>query len=229
MKIRENIEKAREVRQSEVGTPNENNIILLAATKTRTPEEINYLAECGVTYIGENRVQELLDKYDALDRDKFKLHFIGALQTNKVKYIIDKVDMIESVDRIELAAEIDRRAKQKNLVMDILAEVNIGGEESKSGVRPEDAEEFVTNLTKFTSIRVCGLMTIPPVCEDINIQKQYFKKIIQIFIDISVKNKDNVNMRYASFGMTGDYAAAVECGSNIVRIGTGIFGKREYK
>lgn len=204
------------------------NVTLLGASKTVPAEYINYAAQCGLKLIGENRVNELLEKYDSIDKNLLDIHFIGALQSNKVKYIIDKVSMIHSVDRLSLAEEISRRALAINKVMPVLVEVNIGKEESKSGVMPEDCLEFVKEISKLKGISVQGLMTIPPKCEDKDKNIEFYKKIKQIFIDISRQNVDNVNMRILSAGMSGDWKEAVECGSNLVRIGAGIFGKRDY-
>lgn len=202
---------------------------LLAATKTVPPEMINFAISQGVDLIGENRVNELLEKYEFIDRDKVELHFIGALQTNKVKYIIDKVDMIQSVDRESLALEIERQAAKRGIVMPILAEVNIGKEESKSGVSPEKAREFCEFLQSLPHLKLRGLMAIPPKCENSDDNRQHFCEMKKIFIDISCQNVDNSSMDILSLGMSDDYLCAVECGSNIVRIGSSIFGKREIK
>jgi len=201
---------------------------LLLATKTRTPDEINYAISLGVDLIGENRVQELLDKYELLDREHAEIHFIGALQTNKVKYIIDKVDMIHSLDRISLAKEIDKQAAKRGIIMNVLCEINIGEEESKSGVLLSDAEEFIKEISKFEHIRVRGLMAIPPVMQEISTQKEYFQKIMDLYIDISAKKIDNISMSVLSIGMSSDYDLAIENGSTLVRIGTAAFGKRTY-
>lgn len=202
---------------------------LLAATKTVPPEMINFALDCGVDLIGENRVNELLEKYEHIDRNRTELHFIGALQTNKVKYIIDKVDMIQSVDRISLADEIERQAAKHGIIMPVLAEVNIGYEESKSGILPENAEEFCKYLDSLPHIKLRGLMAIPPKCEKSENNREYFCKMRKIFIDISRINVDNSNMGILSLGMSDDYLTAVECGSNLVRVGSAIFGKRNYK
>ncbi len=201
---------------------------LLAATKTVPPEMINFAIEQGIDLIGENRVNELLEKYEFIDRDKVELHFIGALQTNKVKYIIDKVDMIQSVDRESLALEIERQAAKIGKVMPILAEVNIGKEESKSGVAPESAIEFCRFLQTLPHVKLCGLMAIPPKSEKNGGNSKYFSEMRKIFIDISSINVDNSNMEILSLGMSDDYLDAVECGSNLVRVGSSIFGKRIY-
>ncbi|MBQ4648628.1 MAG: YggS family pyridoxal phosphate-dependent enzyme [Clostridia bacterium] len=203
-------------------------VTLLAATKTVSPEYINYAASLGLRLMGENRVNELLEKYDAIDKSKLDIHFIGALQSNKVKYIIDKVSMIHSVDRLSLAEEISRRALAIGKVMPVLVEVNIGKEESKSGVMPEDVLGFVRKISALKGISVEGLMAIPPKSENKEKNIEFLQKIKQIFIDISTKNVDNVNMRILSVGMSNDWREAIECGSNMVRIGSGIFGKRDY-
>ena len=200
---------------------------LLAATKTVPPELINFAADCGVKVIGENRVNELLEKYDRIDRERLSVHFIGALQTNKVKYIIDKVDMIHSVDRLTLAEEIDRRAREKGIVMDVLVEVNVAGEANKSGVAPEEAEEFCRKIGGFPNLRLRGLMSVPPKCDNGEENIKYFCKMRKIFVDISAQNIDNSIIDTLSLGMSGDYAQAVDCGSTLVRVGSAIFGKRQ--
>ncbi len=201
---------------------------LLLATKTRTAEEINFAIRCGVHRIGENRVQELLEKYDAIDKENVEIHFIGALQTNKVKYIIDKVDMIESLDRIALAEEIEKQAAKHNKVMKVLCEINVGGEESKSGLDPQEALPFLQSLDKYPHIKLCGLMAIPPVLQDELVQIEYFQKIMDLYIDISAKKMDNKDMAVLSIGMSSDFELATQCGSTQVRIGTLAFGQRNY-
>lgn len=218
--VAENIERIR----SELG----GRARLLAATKTVPPEMMNFAIGCGIDLMGENRVNELLEKYDSIDRNKIELHFIGALQTNKVKYIIDKVDMIQSVDRPALALEIEKQAAKKGIVMPILAEVNIGNEASKSGVAPEEALEFCDFLGSLPHLKLRGLMAIPPKCEIGGDNSEYFCKMKKIFIDISLINVDNSNMDILSLGMSDDYLTAVECGSTLVRVGSSIFGKRNY-
>lgn len=201
---------------------------LLLATKTRTPAEINYAISLGVDLIGENRVQELCDKYEQIQKKSVEIHFIGALQTNKVKYIIDKVSMIHSLDRISLAKEINRQAAKHGKVMNVLCEVNIGAEESKSGLAPEDVIPFLEEISTFDHIKVCGLMAIPPILVNSSTQKQYFQKIMDLYIDISAKKIDNINMTVLSIGMSSDYDIAIEHGSTLVRIGTAAFGERIY-
>lgn len=199
---------------------------LLAATKTIPPELINYAADCGVTLIGENRVGELLEKYDAIDKERLEIHFIGHLQSNKVKYIIDKVSMIHSVDSLSLAKEIEKQAAKHGLTMRVLVEVNIAEEESKSGIRLEEADAFLDALANFSHLSVCGLMTIPPKADVPEKNIVFFEKIYQKFIDIRTKKEDNKNWTVLSAGMSGDYLCAVGCGANLVRIGSSIFGAR---
>ena len=201
-------------------------ITLLAATKTVDADTINYATEKGITHIGENRVQELISKHGLLR--PAHSHFIGHLQTNKVKDIIDKVEMIESVDSIRLANEISKQAQKRGIVMDVLLEINIGGEESKSGFAPEDAEKAVGEVTKLDGIRVKGLMTIPPATDLPEESRKYFREMYKLFIDIRGKNIDNSNMSFLSIGMSNDFDIAVEEGANLVRVGTSLFGRRIY-
>ena len=205
-------------------------VTLLCATKTVPAEVINYATqELGVTDIGENRVQELLSKYDELEKENVNIHFIGSLQTNKVKYIIDKVCMIHSVDSLKLAAEIDRQAKKHNKVMDILVEINIGEEENKGGIAPGELPGFLEELCNFDNLRVRGLMTIAPFwCEKSDYQK-YFTKTYQFFIDILPEKIHNIYKPVLSMGMSDSFETAIECGSTLVRLGTVVFGHREYK
>ena len=202
-------------------------ITLLAATKTVDADTINYAIEKGITHIGENRVQELISKHGLLR--PAHSHFIGHLQTNKVKDIIDKVEMIESVDSIRLANEISKQAQKLGIVMDVLLEINIGGEESKSGFAPEDAEKAVRESAKLDGIRVKGLMTIPPATDLPEESRKYFREMYKLFIDIRGKNIDNSSMSVLSMGMSNDFDIAAEEGATLVRVGTALFGKRIYK
>ena len=204
-----------------------NDVIMLAATKTVPVSVINHAINAGVDYIGENRVQELLSKKDELITAAHR-HFIGHLQTNKVKDIINEVEMIESVDSLKLAAEISKQCAKFNKIMEILVEVNIGGEESKSGVQADEVEAAIAKMAEMPNIYVKGLMSIPPICENSQKSRQYFEKLSKLFIDIRGKNMDNVDIVYLSMGMSGDFEEAIECGSNIVRIGTALFGQRNY-
>ena len=201
-------------------------ITLLAATKAVDADTVNYAIKKGITHIGENRVQELLSKYSLLN--PAHSHFIGHLQTNKVKDIIDKVEMIESVDSLKLAKEISKQAGKHGLVMNILAEINIGGEESKSGFAPKDAENAVKEIAKLPNIHIKGLMCIPPVANMPEEARKYFRKMYKLFLDIGAKNIDNSDMSVLSMGMSGDFDIAVSEGANLVRVGTSLFGKRNY-
>lgn len=206
----------------------ESDIRLMAVTKTVAPELVNIAIENGVDLLGENRVQEYLDKKDSYNSG-CEVQFIGHLQTNKVKYIIDKVSMIQSVDSVKLATEISKNAVKNNLIMDILVEINIGQEVSKSGTSPQEALELVDEISKLDGIKVRGIMSIPPICEKKADSLRYFSSLRQIFVDISAKNIDNVYMDYLSMGMSQDYEAAIEMGANIVRIGSALFGQRQYR
>lgn len=201
-------------------------ITILAATKTQDADSINEAIELGVNCIGENRVQELLEKYERYDK-RASVQFIGHLQLNKVKYIVGKVDLIQSVDSFRLAAEIERQSLKAGCVTDILVEVNIGREDSKSGVYPEDLRPLLAQLSPLEHIRVRGLMTIPPICESVEQSRYFFSSLHKEFLDISAKKLDNVNMDFLSMGMSADYVCAVECGANLIRIGTGLFGTRK--
>ena len=204
----------------------EKDIILLAATKTVEPEVINHAIKSGIEYIGENRVQEFLSKKDSLITSH--RHFIGHLLTIKVKDIVAEVEMIESVHSVKLAAEIDKQCKKIGKTMDILLEVNIGNEESKSGISSEELEAALKEIAKLECVKVKGLMTIPPICENCEQICNYFNKMHKLFIDIEAKNIDNIDMVYLSMGMSSDYYEAILCGANIVRVGTSLFGRRNY-
>ena len=201
-------------------------VILLAATKTVDIDTINYAISKGISYVGENKVQELLAKHDSLIQ--VHEHFIGHLQTNKVKDVIDKVELIQSVDSIKLAREISKQALKRGIVMNILLEVNIGGEESKWGFKPNDVEMAVREISQLEGIKICGLMTIPPICESEDEVRKYFRKMNKLFIDIGTKKIDNSSMTILSMGMSDDFDIAIEEGANLVRVGTALFGKRNY-
>ncbi len=205
-------------------------VTLLAATKTVSAEKINYAIDhLGLDCIGENRVQELLEKYDALHKENLRIDFIGQLQTNKVKYIIDKVDMIHSVDCIKLAAEIDRRAAKIGKVMDILVEVNVGREASKGGVMPEELTELLDELDRLEHITVCGMMVIPPKITENDEPEKYFAESLQIFLDIFRKKYHNrERLPILSMGMSDSYEIALQNGSDLVRVGSALFGNRLY-
>lgn len=196
---------------------------IMAVTKTVAPEAINHAVSLGINLLGENRVQEFLSKQESYDPSA-EVHFIGHLQTNKVKYIIEPVTMIQSVDSIKLGSEINRLATAHGKIMDILCEVNIGGEESKSGIAPADLVPLLEQLAQLDNIRVRGLMTIPPPSDG----DLFLGRMEELFNSIKDKKIKGVCMDELSMGMTHDYAAAIQHGSTIVRIGTGLFGARDY-
>lgn len=201
-------------------------VTLLAATKTVPVEVINYAIGHGLRHLGENRVQEFLDKYDALDKAECDLQFIGQLQTNKVKYLVGKVSCIQSVDSVKLAREISRLCARDGLTMDVLVEVNVGAEENKGGVEPDRLMEFVDEIRVLPGLHVNGLMAIPPICSDHKILCRYFTEMAKYFVDIRGKSMDNVNMVCLSMGMSSDFREAIECGATMVRIGSSLFGAR---
>lgn len=194
---------------------------LMIVTKTVPVDIVNKVIECGAGLIGENKVQEYLEKKD--NYLPAEVHFIGHLQSNKIKYIINSVKCIQSVDSIELAKEINKYAAKNGIVMNVLTEVNIGGEESKSGVAPERLEELIFSISELSSLKVKGLMAIPPKDNS----EAYFEKMQRLFNDMQSKNAENVTMDILSMGMSADYVEAIKYGSNIVRIGSGIFGSRK--
>lgn len=204
-------------------------ITFLSATKTVEPEYINYAISLGLSYIGENKVQELLSKYDQYNLENCSLQFIGHLQSNKVRQIVGKVDLIQSIDSMKLAKEVSKCSLKNNITSDILVEVNIGKEENKSGVMPEMLEELVEEISTLPAVNVKGLMTIPPICEKKDEIRRYFEKMNRLFLDISSKKLDNVSMDILSMGMSSDYYEAILEGANMVRIGSALFGNRIYK
>ena len=221
--IRERIEAAKARRTGEAA---ENDVTLLAAIKYTDAEHVNYLHRVlGVNDVGENRVQQLLERWDLLDREDLRVHFIGTLQSNKVKYIIDKVCMIHSLDSLKLAAEIDRQAKKHGLVMDVLVEVNSGEEESKSGLMPSEVEEFCLALSQFSGLRHRGFMTMAPKCEKKEEYLKYFSQTYAQVLDIWTKKLHNISRPIISMGMSESFEQAIACGSDIVRVGRGLFAK----
>lgn len=201
-------------------------ITFLSATKTVEPEYINYAISLGLSYIGENKVQELLSKYDQYNLENCSLQFIGHLQSNKVRQIVGKVDLIQSIDSMKLAKEVSKCSLKNNITSDILVEVNIGKEENKSGVMPEMLEKLVEEISTLPAVNVKGLMTIPPICEKKDEIRRYFEKMNRLFLDISSKKLDNVSMDILSMGMSSDYYEAILEGANMVRIGSALFGNR---
>ncbi len=202
-------------------------ITLLAATKTVSSDVINYAISKGINYIGENRVQEFLSKDNDINPEAHR-HFIGHLQTNKVKDIVGKVEMIESVDSLKLAKAIGDVSQKKGIITDILLEINIGNEESKSGFTVDELYNNLEEISKISGVKIKGLMAIPPICEKNEEIRHYFRQMNKLFIDIRAKKIDNVVMEYLSMGMSSDFAEAIEEGSNIVRLGTALFGRRNY-
>lgn len=206
---------------------NPEDVLILAVSKTIDVPRIKEAVQCGLNSLGENRVQEIMDKYEPMG-EGINWHLIGHLQTNKVKYIIDKVCLIHSVESLKLAEEINKKAEKAGIIMDILVEVNIANEESKFGIKPEDCESFIRELSKMKNINVKGLMTVAPFTENPEENRVYFKGLKDLLVDINNKKIDNINMSELSMGMTGDFEVAVEEGATIVRVGTGIFGERFY-
>ena len=225
--IKENISDIRnriEIAAKKSGRTKED-ILLIVVSKTIDVPRIKEVVNYGENTLGENKVQELVDKYDKIG-DNTRWHLIGHLQTNKVKYIIDKVDFIHSVDSFKLAEEISKRAVQKGVTANILLEINIADEESKFGIRHCDAEKLTREISLLPDILIKGLMTVAPFVENPEENRGYFKKMRELLVDINAKKIDNVNMRELSMGMTGDYEVAIEEGATMVRVGTGVFGKR---
>ncbi|MFV0342024.1 MAG: YggS family pyridoxal phosphate-dependent enzyme [Anaerocolumna sp.] len=206
---------------------NREEVTLIAVSKTKPVSAIEEVLKEEILDFGENKVQELTTKYEVLPKN-LHWHLIGHLQTNKVKYIVDKVALIHSVDSLKLAQQIDKEAEKKEVICNILIEVNVAKEESKFGVYEEDLLELIVEVAKLKNVHVKGLMTIAPFAEDSEKNRMYFRKLRQLNVDIKTKNIDNVSMNILSMGMTGDYEVAIEEGATLIRVGTGIFGEREY-
>lgn len=206
---------------------NPREVTLIAVSKTKPVSMIKEAMDYGITDFGENKVQELCDKTEKI-KEPLKWHMIGHLQRNKVKYIVDKAALIHSVDSWRLAEKISQEAEKKNIVCPILIEVNIAEEESKYGVRKEELLPLLEEISQLKGVQVKGLMTIAPFVENPQENRKYFRELHNLYIDIKSKNIDNVNMSELSMGMTGDYEAAIEEGATYVRVGTGIFGERNY-
>lgn len=232
MSIAGNIEGVREVIKEAAlksGRKAED-VLLLAVTKLHTPSEMNEAIDAGATDIGENKVQEVLEKYDSVKPVRW--HLIGHLQTNKVRQIIDKVVMIHSVDSFHLAKEIDKRAGQAGITMDVLIQVDPADQETKFGVDPSDLDPLIRQISEeCPNVRVKGLMCIAPFCEDPEDTRPFFREVKRIYDRCreSYEDLDNVDFQYLSMGMTNDFRIAVEEGSNLVRVGTAIFGYRDYR
>ena len=202
-------------------------VTLIAVSKTKPAEVLKEAYDLGIRVFGENKVQELTEKYEVLPKD-IRWHMIGHLQTNKVKYIADKVELIHSVDSLKLAETIEKEAAKRNRTIDILVEVNVAEEESKFGLKMEEVIPFIEKVAGFSHINVRGLMTIAPFVENPEKNRSVFADLRKLSVDITEKNIDNVNVRILSMGMTNDYEVAIEEGATMVRVGTGIFGARNY-
>ena len=200
---------------------------LIAVSKTKPVSLLQEAYDCGCRDFGENHVQEIVEKYDKLPKD-IRWHMIGHLQKNKVKYIIDKVCMIHSVDSYDLAEEISKRAVKAGITMPILVEINTGGEISKSGISPDNAVEMVRSLSRLPGIEIQGLMTVPPIAHIPEDNRPFFRMLYKLSVDINEQKIDNIKMGELSMGMSGDYQTAIEENATFVRVGTAIFGARDY-
>lgn len=227
--IKENLEAVAHTIAAACGQSGRNpeDVTLIAVSKTKPVELLEEAYACGCRDFGENKVQELLDKYEVMPKD-IRWHMIGHLQRNKVKYIVDKVYLIHSVDSLRLAEEISKEAYKKNVCVNILVEVNVANEETKFGTTCEEVVQLVQDIAKLPNICVKGLMTIAPFVENAEKNRPIFSKLKKLAVDIMSENIDNITMEFLSMGMTGDYAVAVSEGATYVRVGTGIFGARQY-
>ena len=221
--IKENIAKA-----AIAAGRNPSEIQLCAATKMNDADAVRQAIAAGVDLCGENRVQELVTKQKENAYEGAPVHFIGHLQTNKVKQVVGKVDLIQSVDSLRLLKAIDAEAAKQGIIQDILLEVNVGEEESKSGFNAEEVLPFLEQISEFPHIFVRGLMAIPPISQNSGDNRKFFQKILQLSVDIRAKKYDNVLVNCLSMGMSDDYEDAISCGSTMIRVGTAIFGKRNY-
>ena len=203
-------------------------IQLCAATKMNDADAVRQAIAAGVDCCGENKVQELTAKLEENAYEGRPVHFIGHLQTNKVRQVVGKVDLIQSVDRLKLLDAINTEAARQEIYQDILLEVNVGGEESKSGFAPDELLPVVEKIGNYSNIRVRGLMAIPPICQNPGDNIKFFQKMLQLSVDITEKKYDNVCMDFMSMGMSDDFADAIRCGSTMIRVGTAIFGRRDY-
>ena len=207
---------------------NPKEILLCAATKMNDADAVRQAIAAGVDCCGENRVQELTAKRDQDAYRGAPVHYIGRLQTNKVKQVVGKVDLIQSVDRLKLLEAVNAEAARQGIIQDILLQINIGREESKGGFLTEELPLLLPDLAKYTNIRVMGLMAIPPICQDATKNDKFFQEIYRIGVDIRDKKYDNVWVNILSMGMSDDYESAIRCGSTMIRVGTAIFGARDY-
>ena len=230
MSIAENIAAIRrQMEQAAVAAGrNPKEILLCAATKMNDSENIRAAIVAGVDCCGENRVQEFVKKLEENAYAGAPVHFIGHLQTNKVRQVVGKVDLIQSVDSLRLLEAIQAEAAKQNTVQNILLEINIGGESSKSGFAPSQIYEICEKITLLPNIRVKGLMAIPPICQNSGENRKFFQEMYNLSVDITAKKYDNICVRILSMGMSDDFQDAIACGSTMVRIGTSIFGARDY-
>ncbi len=230
MSIKSNIEHIREKIDEAAGASGRdgNDVLLVAVTKLHSPDEINEAIDAGITDIGENKVQEILDKYDKVKPVNW--HLIGHLQTNKVKYVIDKVSMIHSVDSVHLAKEINKRAAQHDITMDVLIQVNVAREESKFGAEVSDVDGIIDEIClNYPNIRIRGIMCIAPFFDDPEMARECFAAAKEIYDSYVDDDREAIDFKYLSMGMTGDFPVAISEGSNLVRVGTAIFGMRDYR
>ena len=230
MSIAENVARIRaEMERAAIAAGRDpKQILLCAATKMNDAEAVREAIRAGVDCCGENKVQELTQKLAQNAYEGAPVHFIGHLQTNKVRQVVGKVDLIQSVDSLRLLAAIDREAGKQGIIQDILLEVNVGGEESKSGFAPEEVLPTLDKISQFPNIRVKGLMAIPPISQNSGDNRKFFQKMCNISVDISAKKYDNVMVKCMSMGMSDDFTDAISCGSTMIRVGTAIFSARDY-
>lgn len=229
-RIKENIRDVEEKIQAacdRVGRKREE-VTLIAVSKTMPVEDLREAYLHGLRVFGENKVQELVRKYEELKSDGIEWHMIGHLQANKVKYLPEIASLIHSVDSLKLAEEIQRIGEKYSKTMDILVQINLSLEDSKFGITKDEAEDFIKRLSAYPKLKVRGLMTVPPFVEEPEDNRQYFRELRKIMVDLNAKNIDNIDMNILSMGMTGDYEVAIEEGATHIRVGTGIFGERSY-
>ena len=231
MSIRENVTRIKEeiARAAMAAGRDPKEILLCAATKMNDAEAIREAIAAGVDCCGENRVQELTQKLSQNAYEGAPVHFIGHLQTNKVKQVVGKVSLIQSIDSMHLLEAVNKEAARQGICQDVLLEVNVGNEESKSGFSLEQMPQVLPKMADFSAIRVCGLMAIPPICQNSTENYKFFQKMYNLSVDIMRKKYDNVCGHILSMGMSNDFADAIACGSTMVRVGTAIFGARDYK
>ena len=230
MSIAENVARiqAEIARAAKAAGRDPKEIQLCAATKMNNSEAVQEAIAAGVDCCGENRVQELTQKLAENAYAGAPVHFIGHLQTNKVKQVVGKVDLIQSIDSLHLLEAVNKEAARQGICQDILLEINIAGEESKSGFDPEEVHTVLAQIGAFSNVRVKGLMAIPPICQNSTDNHKFFQKIYNLSVDITTKKYDNVCVDILSMGMSGDFADAIICGSTMIRVGTAIFGARDY-